>query len=136
MSATTDSGLSSKSCLLAALSVVAKKHSILGDILAACVKTLYIRFMLALSELGERIATKRKTLGLTQPTLAKKASVGLSTLDALENGRLGELGYSKIKNILTALGLELKLQEAIAGRPTLEELMEEGRDDQGLDRRR
>ena len=100
------------------------------------VQTLYIRFMLPLSELGEQIATKRKALGLTQPTLAKKARVGLSTLDALENGRLGELGYSKITNILTALGLELKLQEASAGRPTLEELMEEGRDDQGLDRRR
>ena len=92
--------------------------------------------MLSLSLLGEQIAAKRKTLGLTQPMLAKKARAGLSTLDALENGRLGELGYSKIKNILTALGLELKLQEAIAGRPTLEELMEEGRDDQGLVRRR
>jgi hypothetical protein len=48
----------------------------------------------------------------------------------------GELGYSKINNILTALGLELKLLEASAGRPTLEELMEEARDDQSLDRRR
>jgi len=92
--------------------------------------------MLSLSLLGERIATKRKALRLTQSTLAKKASVGLSTLDALENGRLGELGYSKITNILTVLGMELKLQEASARRPTLEELMEEGRDDQGLDRRR
>ncbi len=92
--------------------------------------------MLTLSLIGEQIATKRKTLGLTQPTLAKKARIGLSTLDALENGRLGELGYSKITNILTALGLELRLQEASARRPTLEELMEEGRDDQGLDRRR
>jgi predicted transcriptional regulator len=92
--------------------------------------------MLHLTSLGDEIATRRKTLGLTQPMLAKKAKVGLSTLDALENGRLGELGYSKINNILTALGLELKLQEAIARRPTLDELMEEGRDDQGLDRRR
>ena len=75
-------------------------------------------------------------MGLTQPALAKKARVGLSTLDALENGRLGELGYSKITNILTALGLELKLQEANARRPTLEDLMNEGSDDQGLDRRR
>ena len=71
--------------------------------------------MLPLSLLGEQIAAKRKALGLTQPMLAKKARVGLSTLDALENGRLGELGYSKITNILTALGLELKLQEASAG---------------------
>ena len=73
---------------------------------------------------------------MTQAMLAKKARVGLSTLDALENGRLGELGYSKITNILTALGLELKLQEASTRRPTLDQLMEEGRDDQGLDRRR
>jgi len=97
---------------------------------------LYIRCMLPLYLLGEQIAIKRKSLGLTKPALAKKARVGLSTLDALENGRMGELGYSKITNILTALGLELKLQEASARRPTLEELMEEGRDDQGLDRRR
>ena len=87
--------------------------------------------------IGERIARKRKELGMTQSKLAQKARVGLSTLDALENARLGELGYSKITNILTALGLELRLQEKISGRrPTLEELMEEGRDDQGLDRRR
>lgn len=99
--------------------------------------TSYIRCMLPLYLLGEQIAIKRKSLGLTKPTLANKARVGLSTLDALENGRMGELGYSKITNILAALGLELKLQEASAHRPTLEELMEEGRrDDQGLDRRR
>lgn len=92
--------------------------------------------MLPLSSIGEQIASKRKALGLTQPQLAKRAGVGLSTLDALENGRLGELGYSRITNILAALGLELKLQEAGARRPTMEELMEEESHDQGLDRRR
>ena len=92
--------------------------------------------MLPLSSLGECIARKRKELGLIQSQLAQKAKVGLSTLDALENARLGELGYSKITNILTALGLELRLQEISRRRPTLEELMEEGRDDQGMDRRR
>jgi hypothetical protein len=110
--------------------------SILGYFDALPVKASYIRLMLPLFSLGEQIAIKRKTLSLTKLTLAKKARVGLSTLDALENGRMGELGYSKITNILTALGLELKLQEASARRPTLEELMEEGRDDQSLDRRR
>lgn len=91
--------------------------------------------MLYLGSVGQQIAAKRKALGLTQTQLAKKAKVGLSTLDALENERLGELGYTKITNILTALGLEMKLQETSARRPTLEELMDEGRDDQGLDRR-
>jgi len=37
-----------------------------------------------------------------KPALAKKAGVGLSTLDALENRRLGELGYSKSTNLLSA----------------------------------
>lgn len=92
--------------------------------------------MLSLFAIGEEISRKRKALGWSQTVLAKKAAVARSTLDALENARLGELGYSKITNILTALGLELKLQEASARRPTLDELMNEEHDDQGLDRRR
>lgn len=91
--------------------------------------------MLTLYSIGEQIAARRKMLGLSQAALAKQAKVGHSTLDALENGRLGELGLSKIIKLLSALGLELKIQEA-GRRPTLEELMEENRDDQGLDRRR
>jgi hypothetical protein len=116
--------------------IAASTPSILGYYGALPAKASYIRLMLPLFSLGEQIAIKRKELGLTRPTLAKKARVGLSTLDALENGRMGELGYSKINNILAALGLELKLQKASTRRPTLEELMEEGRDDQSLDRRR
>jgi transcriptional regulator with XRE-family HTH domain len=92
--------------------------------------------MLTLSSIGEQIAARRKTLGLSQAVLARQAKVGHSTLDALENGRLGELGLSKIIKLLSALGLELKLQETAGRRPTLEELMAEDHDDQGLDRRR
>ena len=92
--------------------------------------------MLTLFSIGEQIAVKRKALGLRQAALAKQAKVGHSTLDALENGRLGELGLSKIVRLLSALGQELKIQEAAGSRPTLEELMEEDRDDQDLDRQR
>jgi transcriptional regulator with XRE-family HTH domain len=92
--------------------------------------------MLPLSSIAEQIAKKRRELGLSQSALAKKARVGLSTLDALENARLGELGFTKITNILSALGLELKLQETSARRPTLDELMEEEQNDKGMDRRR
>jgi transcriptional regulator with XRE-family HTH domain len=91
--------------------------------------------MLDLIRIGEAVATKRRSLGLSQAALAKQAKVGHSTLEALENGRIGELGYSKIGKILSALGLELTIQEAAGRRPTLDELMEEDRDDQGLDRR-
>jgi transcriptional regulator with XRE-family HTH domain len=92
--------------------------------------------MLLLSDLGKQIAAKRNALGLSQAALAKKARLSRATIDALENSRLGELGYTKITNILAALELELKLQDAGVRRPTLEELMNEGSDDQGLDRRR
>ncbi len=92
--------------------------------------------MLRLHSIGSLIAARRKTLGLRQSDLARKAGVSRATLEALENGRSGELGFSKVANILSALGLELKLQEANRQRPTLDELLEEDRDDQGLDRRR
>jgi transcriptional regulator with XRE-family HTH domain len=96
--------------------------------------------MLSLLSLAEQIAARRKGLGLNQSALAKRARVSRSTIDALENGRLGELGFSKIANILAALGLELTLRESPAPRPTLEDLIaedrEEEQDDQGLDRRR
>ena len=92
--------------------------------------------MLSLSSIAEQIKVRRMTLGWTQSALAEKAHVSRATLDALQNGRLGELGYSKITRIFAALGLELKLQETSTRRPTLEELMNEERDDQGLGRRR
>jgi transcriptional regulator with XRE-family HTH domain len=92
--------------------------------------------MLSLSSIGERIAERRKTQGLSQTVLAKRAGVGRTTLDALENGRAGELGFSKITKLLAALGLELSLQESSARRPTFDDLMREENNDQSLDRRR
>jgi len=68
--------------------------------------------------------------------LARKAGISRATLDALENGRSSELGFTKVANILSALGLELRVHEANLQRPTLDELLEEDRDDKGLDRRR
>jgi len=91
--------------------------------------------MLTLLSIGAQIAAQRKKLGLSQSELARKASISRATLDALENGRSGELGFAKITKLLSALGLELKLQKTGSRRPTLDELMEEDRNDQGLDRR-
>ncbi len=92
--------------------------------------------MLDLISIGDRIAERRKALKLTQAELARKAGLSRATLDALENGRASELGFSKVTKLLTALGLELTLQTASSQRPTLDELMQEDRDDQSLDRRR
>lgn len=92
--------------------------------------------MLDLISVGTQIAARRRNLNLSQSALARKAGISRATLDALENGRAGELGFSKLTRLLAALGLELRLQAATAQRPTLDELLEEDRDDQGLDRRR
>ena len=91
--------------------------------------------MLDLISIGSRIAERRKMLKLSQAELARKAGVSRATLDALENGRAGELGFSKLTRLLSALGLELALQTASSQRPTLDELMQEDRDDKSLDRR-
>jgi transcriptional regulator with XRE-family HTH domain len=92
--------------------------------------------MLLLPSIAEQVVSSRKAIGLSQTALARKARISRATIDALENSRLGELGYTKVVNILTALGLELRIHEANTRRPTLEELMSEDNDDQGLDRQR
>ena len=89
--------------------------------------------MLDLVTLGAEVARRRSGLGLTQKVLAERARVSRATLDALENGRTGELGFTKIARILATLGMNLTLVKSSRGRPTLEDLMDED-DDQGMDR--
>jgi len=78
--------------------------------------------MLDLISTGQEIAKRRKNLKLSQLALAHKVGISRATLEALENGRAGEMGFSKITKLLAALGLELKLQPAGSRRPTLDEL--------------
>lgn len=86
--------------------------------------------------LGKQIRKRRRAMRLSQGSLAERARVSRATLDALENGRLGELGFIKVGRILSVLGLELRLQEAHLRRPTLEDLVNEDPDDQGVGGRR
>ena len=81
--------------------------------------------MLNLISIGKEIAESRRKLKLSQAALSRKAGLSRATLDALENGRAGELGFSKVTKLLAALGLELTLQTARSNRPTLDELLQE-----------
>ena len=90
--------------------------------------------MLTLPSLGAEIAQRRRVLRLTQAELAQRAFISRATLDALENCRIGELGFSKIARLLIVLGLELRLQEA--HRPTLEDLLEENAEESRQGRER
>jgi transcriptional regulator with XRE-family HTH domain len=92
--------------------------------------------VLDLLSLGCQIAERRKRLKLSQTELSRKANVSRATVDALENGRARELGFSKVTKLLAALGLELTLQTASSQRPTFDELIQEDRDAKSLDRRR
>ena len=91
--------------------------------------------MLDLIYLGGQIAERRKSLKLTQAELSRRTSLSRATLEALENGRIGELGFSKLTRLLAALGWELPLHTAQSKRPTLDDLLQEDHHDQGLDRR-
>jgi transcriptional regulator with XRE-family HTH domain len=92
--------------------------------------------MLDLISIGQQVSERRKQLKLSQLELAQKAGISRATVEALENARSGELGFSKLTRLLAVLGLELKLQTASSHRPTLDELLREDRDDRSLDRRR
>ena len=92
--------------------------------------------VLDLNTIGTQIVECRKQLKLSQTELSRKAGLSRATLAALENGRAGELGFSKVTRLLTVIGLDLTLQPASSQRPTLDELMQEDRDDKSLDRHR
>jgi transcriptional regulator with XRE-family HTH domain len=82
-----------------------------------------------LAEIGREISASRKLHQLGQGELAERAGVSRATVEALENGRATEIGYSKLKRILSAVGLELRLGPVKPERPTLDDLLREDADD-------
>jgi transcriptional regulator with XRE-family HTH domain len=78
-----------------------------------------------LADIGTRIASARKAVDLSQTDLAMRAKVSRATVNALENGRAGDIGFSKLNRILAVLGLELDLRASSSQRPTLDELLKD-----------
>jgi transcriptional regulator with XRE-family HTH domain len=81
--------------------------------------------MLALEEIGTQVAAVRKNLRLRQADLASRAGISRATVDALENGRASDIGFSKLARILRVLGLEMRIGPAAAHRPTMDDLLKE-----------
>ncbi len=81
--------------------------------------------MIALVEIGQRVASARKQKKITQSELANRAGISRPTIDLLENGRAMDIGYSKLARILSVVGLELQLQPVSPQRPTLDDLLKE-----------
>lgn len=75
-----------------------------------------------LIEIGALVKDARKSRNLTQAELASQSDLSRTTLNALENGQLSELGVGRLIRLLDALALELKVDQAQVYRPTLDEL--------------
>ncbi|MDQ2775640.1 MAG: helix-turn-helix transcriptional regulator [Acidobacteriota bacterium] len=61
--------------------------------------------METLDSIGAKVAEARREQGLRQADLASRSGLSRATIDALENGRAGDIGVSRLIRILAALGL-------------------------------
>ena len=71
---------------------------------------------MTLAVVGKLVAERRRSRGMTLRALATQASVGRSTLAALESGKLAELGYGKVARICAAVDLVLEARPPRTGR--------------------
>jgi len=60
-----------------------------------------------LAEIGGQVQVKRIQAGLLQNQLAKLSGLSRVTINQLENGKLNDLGYAKLKVILDLVGLHI-----------------------------
>jgi len=71
--------------------------------------------------LGKTISTLRQQRGVSQLKMAEHLGISRTTINALENGRSGDIGIRKVMKVLDYLGKELAIRDK-SPFPTLEEL--------------
>ena len=91
--------------------------------------------MVDLIDLGELIKKTRRDQKLSQGELVQRSKVSRARLDALENGRISDIGFKNLMRVMNALGLDLRVTELNDSRPTLEDLVEEDENASRLGRR-
>jgi transcriptional regulator with XRE-family HTH domain len=64
-----------------------------------------------LPELGKIVRINRKSLGLTQKTLAQRAGVSRYTIVKLENGQASDIQFKTLIAILAELRLSIRISE-------------------------
>jgi HTH-type transcriptional regulator / antitoxin HipB len=80
--------------------------------------------MQTLQELGQALASHRRTLGLKQADVAQQAGITAESLSRFERGRSAEFGTRKLLAVLAVLGMELDI--VTTGQSgTLDELLRE-----------
>jgi transcriptional regulator with XRE-family HTH domain len=64
-----------------------------------------------LLQIGKKVRSQRMKLGLAQEQLGHLADLSRVTINQLENGTLEDLGYKKLGNVLSVLGIEMETAE-------------------------
>lgn len=75
-------------------------------------------------ELGEAVASRRRSLGMKQGDVAARAGITQEMLSRFERGKSAEFGSRKLLAVLAVLGLEVKFAEMVAS-GSLDELRRE-----------
>jgi transcriptional regulator with XRE-family HTH domain len=78
-----------------------------------------------LIDLGELIKKTRQSQKLSQGELVQRSKISRARLDALENGRISDIGFKNLTRVMNALGLDFRITQLNDSRPTLEDLVEE-----------
>lgn len=76
-------------------------------------------------DIGEAVKARRVEKGLTQAALAEKAGISRSRITDLESGKIFEMRFGNLLGILNVLDLDIRLTDYNAGRPVLDDLLEE-----------
>lgn len=61
-----------------------------------------------LQQLGTTVRERRVELGLNQTQIAAMSGLSRTTVNLLENGSINDIGFTKIANLLSVLGIELQ----------------------------
>lgn len=72
-----------------------------------------------LREVGMHVRDKRKTLGISQAQLAKLTGLSRTTVNQLERGALDDLGFSKLTQLMSILGLTFDAKTRYKKSPAL-----------------
>lgn len=80
--------------------------------------------MQTVPELGETVASRRRSLGLKQGDVAACAGISQELLSRFERGKSAEFGSRKLLAVLAVLGMEVKFAE-IGASGSLDELRRE-----------
>lgn len=81
--------------------------------------------MIDLNDLGDEIKNARKQRKLTREKLAELSGLSRARIEALENGRVADMGFKRVLTLMNIVGLDFRLTTFNNKRPTLEDIMEE-----------